>query len=396
VKVAVVGGAGHAGLPLAVFLAGRGHEVVVIDSDKGRLELIEGGQSPFFEPDLEKSLRIVLDSRKFSATSNHSAVAGADVVVVVVGTDLNDQQQPQNDSVFGVIRQLCDHLSSTSSVMLRSTVMPGTTAAVAEMLGKRINEVAFCPERIAEGRALEELGSIPQLVGTANGVGSRKLNDLFSSMGVDTLMMSWEEAELSKLILNSWRYSQFAFANEIARMCEHHNVSFSRIRPALLDRYPRGQGIMAPGFAGGPCLRKDTLQFLAGTASDSPLFNAVIQSHDHAITRVVDAVLEQLGMSSGTVVQLGLTFKPGSDDLRGSVALQLAESLAARVKNFFVVDPYIRAYAGLNILPLDEALRIAQVVVVGTRHPEFVGLSVDAPVVDPAGSRLVSLDGMLK
>jgi UDP-N-acetyl-D-mannosaminuronic acid dehydrogenase len=395
VKVAVVGGAGHAGLPLAVFLAGRGHEVVVIDSDKGRLELIEGGKSPFFEPDLEKSLRIVLDSRKFSATSNHSAVAGADVVVVVVGTDLNDQQQPQNDSVFGVVRQLCDHLSSSSSVMLRSTVMPGTTAAVAEMLGKRINEVAFCPERIAEGRALEELGSIPQLVGTANGVGSRKLNDLFSSMGVDTITMSWEEAELSKLILNSWRYSQFAFANEIARVCERHNVSFSRIRPALLDRYPRGQGLMAPGFAGGPCLRKDTLQFLAGAASDSLLFNAVIQSHDHAVTHVVDTVLEQLRTNTGTVVQLGLTFKPGSDDLRGSVAIQLAESLAARVKNFFVVDPYIRAYAGLHILPLDEALRIAQVVVVGTRHPEFVGLSVDAPVVDPAGLRLVNPDGML-
>ena len=272
--------------------------------------------------------------------------------------------------------------------------MPGTTAAVAGALGGIVSEVAFCPERIAEGRALEELSSMPQLVGTVDGEVSELLRDLFESMGVETIPMRWQEAELSKLILNSWRYAQFAFANEIARLCESHDVSFSRIRSLLLDQYPRGQGMMAPGLAGGPCLRKDTVQFLVGTGSDSRLFQEVIKSHDLAVERVARAVLDELTSSNATVVQLGLTFKPGSDDLRGSVALDLARILLTRVKNFFVVDPHIEESHEFRMLSLDEARRIADVVVVGTLHPEFFGLSLEVPVVNLGGPRLVNRSGM--
>lgn len=392
-RVAVVGGCGHAGLPLAVFLAHKGHQVTAVDSDNDRLAKVRSGEPPFFEPGLNDMLRSVLAGSAFDATNDYSAVVEAEVVVIVVGTDLNDRDQPQNDSVLAVARQLRNHVSQQTSIVLRSTVMPGTTAAVAKVFGDTVFEVAFCPERIAEGRALEELGSMPQLVGTSQETVSNKLRELFLSMGVETITMSWAEAEMSKLILNSWRYAQFAFANEVARLCESTNVSFAKIRSAILDRYPRGQGLMAPGFAGGPCLRKDTLQLIAGTHADSSLFREVIKSHEDAVSRVESTVLDHLGPGRGVVVQLGLAFKPGSDDIRGSVALDLARRISKRVERFYVVDPHVRLSHEFNMLTLDEAFEIADVVVVGTRHPEFVGKKFNVPLIDLGGSKLVIPSG---
>jgi UDP-N-acetyl-D-mannosaminuronic acid dehydrogenase len=200
--------------------------------------------------------------------------------------------------------------------------------------------------------------------------------------------MTWKEAELSKLFLNTWRYAQFAFANEFANICESHDVSFSNLRSSLLYRYPRGLGLMAPGFSGGPCLRKDTVQLVKSAPVKSGLLQAVLQSHDSLISRVVDLVCKEVGDSDKRVVQLGLTFKPGSDDLRGSVALELANRLNRRLKSFFVVDPHVAPLSEFRFLTTNKVSEIADLVVIATRHPEFLGISAGGPVIDAAGPRL--------
>ena len=395
-RVAVIGGAGRVGLPLAAVLADAGHTVGVIDSDVDRVRLIRDGQSPFLEPGLKNLITMGLATSRLSLHTNLSSTAGSDVVFVVVGTDLNERNEPQNESVFAVASELLHHVSVMTTVVLRSTVMPGTTASVAQLLRGRVAEVAFCPERIAEGRALEELRGMPQLVGTETGVNSPLLTELFGSLGIESVPMTWKEAELGKLILNSWRYSQFAIANEFRRLCESHEVSFRNVRQAILHQYPRGQGLMGPGFAGGPCLKKDTLQLLAGATVGSELFESVLDSHRQMIPEVVDQVLQNMKSPTSIVVQLGLTFKPGSDDLRSSVAIELASELVKKCKNFVVVDPYVSHHNEFSMASLQDALAKADVVVIGTRHPEFVGAKLMVPCVDIGGVRLLNESGRVE
>lgn len=395
-NIAIVGGAGHVGLPLAATLALVGHRVYAIDTSVERVRLIQAGQSPFYEPGLDDILSSVLSSGRLTLHTELSASSNCDVVFVVVGTDLSDDNTPQNESVFGVVRQLLEFVSRTTTVVLRSTVMPGTTAAIARLLHGRVAEVAFCPERIAEGKAVEELQHMPQLVGTQSGEPSELLTELFASLGVESVALTWKEAELGKLLLNSWRYSQFAIANEFRKICESQEVSFRRVRDAILHRYPRGQGLMGPGFAGGPCLKKDTLQLLAGSQKGSSLLQAVLDSHREMIPEVVHEVVNRAGSGDKVVVQLGLTFKPDSDDLRSSVAVELATELARQCENFLVVDPNVSNHTEFKMVSLQEALDRADLVVVGTRHPEFLGITLNVPYIDIGGLRLFNESGRVE
>ena len=381
-KVCVVGGGGHVGLPLAVVLADAGHDVAAVDTSQERIRQIQSGLSPFFEPGLDERLRSVLQRGSLSLGSDLAVAKDSDVIIIVVGTDLDESGRPQNDSVLDVVNQLREYLSPSSTLVLRSTVLPGTTARVAEALSNRSGEVAYCPERIAEGRALEELRAMPQLVGTKHGMGSERLVSLFSSLGVEVINMTWQEAELSKLILNTWRYSQFALANEFAHVCEAHGVSFAKIRSEMMRQYPRSSGLMTPGFAGGPCLRKDTLQLFSATEPRSELLLAILRHHDEVVEKVSDAVAAVVGVTDKHVVQLGLTFKPNSDDLRGSVAIDLARRLQRKLKNFIVVDPYVDSHPEFRMLPLQDALKSADLAVIGTRHSEFANLPKGLPFID--------------
>lgn len=381
-KICVVGGGGHVGLPLGVVLAEAGHEVCAVDRSEERVRQIQSGVSPFFEPGLDELLRRALKRQSFSISSELAVAGNADVVIVVVGTDLSESGEPQNDSVLDVVKQIRKHLLPSATLVLRSTVLPGTTAHVADALSDWGGEVAFCPERIAEGRALEELQVMPQLVGTKLGLASEQVVSLFGSLGVEVINMTWEEAELSKLILNAWRYSQFAIANEFAHVCEMHGVSFGKIRLAMTQQYPRSNGLMAPGFAGGPCLRKDTVQLFSSTQPQSELLAAIIRHHDEVVGRMSDSVVAAVGATDKCVVQLGLTFKPNSDDLRGSVAIELARNLQRRIKNFIVVDPHIDSHPEFRMLSLREALESAHLAVIGTRHSEFANLPKNLPTID--------------
>jgi len=395
VKIGIIGGAGHVGLPFAVVLAAAGYEVVAFDTDIERVRLVSNGTPPFYEPGLPELLKSELLSHRFRMVNDLEVLTQCEIIFVVVGTDLDEQEAPQNQSVFEAIRQVRRNLSPSTSIALRSTLMPGTTKAVSMMLGPDVAEVTYCPERIAEGCALQELREIPQVIGTELGQPSQKLNSVFESLGVKVITASWHEAELGKLILNAWRYSQFALANEFSQICEFYDTSFRQIRSQFLVDYPRGVGLMGPGFAGGPCLKKDTLQLLNTQDKASSLLNSVVLSHRRMLMSVVEQVIDNMESVDSTVIQLGLTFKPGSDDLRGSTAMELAHELAGKIKDFRVVEPYVSHIPRFTPVSLVEAMQIADVIVVGTRHPEFLGVEVGAPIIDAGGLRLINRNRMV-
>jgi UDP-N-acetyl-D-mannosaminuronic acid dehydrogenase len=157
------------------------------------------------------------------------------------------------------------YLRDGQLLILRSTVFPGVTALVEKMvagLGVEI-EVAFCPERIAEGKAMTELFELPQIVSARSPAGTGAGVALFGRLTSKLVVMSPEEAELAKLFTNVWRYIKFATANQLYMMANDRGLDFERIRQGLTEDYPRAADMPAAGFAAGPCLFKDTMQLAA-------------------------------------------------------------------------------------------------------------------------------------
>ena len=382
-RVAVIGGAGRVGLPLSVLLAQAGHHVDAVDIDARRCEMVRAGIAPFKEDGLGDLLSSVVSSGRLVPTGDEGVYALADAVIVVVGTDLDVNGKPQNDSVLAVIDRIGDCIRTGTLVVLRSTIMPGTTAVARERLSARTNRVVYCPERIAEGLAISELRTIPQIVGCDDDESTYEIvSSLFATIGVESVRVTAGEAEMGKLILNAWRYAQFAFGNEFARLCELNDVSYAKVLQAIRHKYPRADGIKSAGLAGGPCLEKDTRQLVTSTATGSALLEGVLAQHARLIELVVEKVADAVDLPNSTVALLGLTFKPDSDDLRASPALKLAESLKTRAKRLLVVDPHLVEEVDFEMVSLENALSLADIVVIGTRHHEFEKLPSTIPILD--------------
>jgi len=364
-RIAVVGGAGRVGLPVSVLLAQAGHHVDAVDIDFRRIELLRAGNAPFKENSLDDLLGSVVSSGRLVPTTDEDVYALADAVIVVVGTDLDENGSPQNDSVLAVIERLRDRIRIDALVILRSTVMPGTTTFAREILSARTSRVVYCPERIAEGAAISELRTIPQIVGCDSNDSTYEIvSGLFATLGVESVRVTTGEAEMGKLILNAWRYTQFAFGNEFARLCALNNVNYAKVFRAIRYKYPRADGMKSAGLAGGPCLEKDTRQLIAATATGSTLLDDVLASHAKIVKVLVEKVAAPVDLASSTVALLGLTFKPGSDDLRASPALRVAETLRTRAKRLLVVDPHLIDDVEFEIVTLSVALESAHIVVV--------------------------------
>ena len=166
-SIIVVGGCGHVGLPLGVALAESAGTVVLLDIAESAVARVNGGDVPFLEPGLETALQSVRAAGTLVATTDPSCVSSAEVVVIVIGTPVDEHLNPDPNAVVAAIDEIAGHMRDGQLVVLRSTVYPGVTALVERHLAARglTVDVAFCPERIAEGKAMEELRSLPQIIG---------------------------------------------------------------------------------------------------------------------------------------------------------------------------------------------------------------------------------------
>ena len=257
--ICVIGGAGHVGLPLAIAFAREGKKVVIYDIDASALRTIEAGRMPFLEEGAEDILKEVIHKTLFTS-SVPEVIADSRYVVVVIGTPVDEHLNPKFTDMKRFFEKIQDHLRDGQIVILRSTVYPGISKKIRELLRRKFPriEVCFCPERILEGKAMEELYALPQIVSGFEERAIAEVADLFRSLTQDVLVVSPMEAELAKLFTNSWRYIQFAIANQFYMIAEEYEVDFYNIFHAMTFNYPRTKGFPRPGFAAGPCLFKDT------------------------------------------------------------------------------------------------------------------------------------------
>jgi UDP-N-acetyl-D-mannosaminuronic acid dehydrogenase len=382
--VVVIGGGGHVGLPLAIALADRGSKVVVYDVSEKAVATIGAGNVPFSEPGAEPVLRRAIANGRFTASTDASVVATARNVIVVIGTPVDEHLNPDPNAIPAALAGCSQFFRDGQLLVLRSTVYPGVTALVEKMvaaLGVDV-PVAFCPERIAEHKAMEELFSLPQIVSSRSAEGRERSAALFGTLTDQIVHLEPEEAELAKLFTNTWRYIKFAAANQFYMMANDRGLDFEKIRKGLTQDYPRAKDLPGAGFAAGPCLFKDTMQLAAFSDNKFSLGHSAMLVNEGLPLYVVSQLEKRFDLAELTVGILGMSFKAGSDDIRSSLSYKLRRVLKFKAKAVLGTDPYVSEETDDTLLPLEDVLRKADILIIATPHDEYRGLVTDKPVAD--------------
>jgi UDP-N-acetyl-D-mannosaminuronic acid dehydrogenase len=379
--VVIIGGCGRVGLPLGIALASRGLSVVLYDINAAAVATVNSATLPFDEEGAAPLLSAAVADGRLRATTDPAAVAGAENLIVIVGTPVDEHLNPNIGAVPQAIERCAEHLRDGQLLVLRSTVHPGVTALterLIERLGVAV-DVAFCPERIAEGRAMTELFELPQIVAARSAPVLARAQKLFSNLTSEIVPLTPEEAELAKLFTNTWRYIKFAAANQFWMMANDAGLDFERVRHAIRHDYPRAADMPAPGFAAGPCLLKDTMQLAAFTNNNFVLGHSAMLINEGLPLYLVSRLEQRFRLGELTVGVLGMAFKGGSDDPRESLAYKLRKILMLKAREVLCTDPYI---ADDRFVPLDEVLRRADLLVIACPHPEYRELAATQQVVD--------------
>lgn len=367
-RVVIVGGCGHVGLPLGLVFAERGIRVDLLDVDPHKVQTVNAARMPFREQGADELLRRVA-GKTLSATLDPGCLRGADAVISVVGTPVDRHLNPTLYELYRTVDELLDGLSDGTLLVLRSTIYPGVTKLVYDRIQLRQRRVplAFCPERIAEGKAIEELVALPQIISAFDAEAMRMARSLFSVITPVSIELGPLEAELAKLFCNGWRYLNFAISNQFYMIAEQYGLDFYRIYDAVTRDYPRMRGFSRPGFAAGPCLLKDTLQLAAFCNNQFFMGHAAMLVNEGLPNLIVDA-LRQTGIEQQRVAILGMAFKADSDDKRESLSYKLRNLLSLYAREVLCTDPYVDDPA---FVPLEVATEKADVIVLGAPHAVY-------------------------
>jgi UDP-N-acetyl-D-mannosaminuronic acid dehydrogenase len=375
------------GLPLAIALADRGAQVAVYDVNPAAVAEVSSGHMPFLESGAAPMLERAIAAGRLVASTDPAIVGSAEHVIVVVGTPVDEHLNPDQQAVPRALAGCADYLRDGQLLILRSTVYPGVTALVEKVvakLGKAI-DVAFCPERIAEGKAMTELFDLPQIVSARRDEAFKRAAALFALLTDSQVRMTPEEAELAKLFTNVWRYIKFATANQLYMIANDRGLDFERIRQGLMLDYPRAADMPGPGFAAGPCLFKDTMQLAAFNNNNFVLGHTAMMINEGMPLYLVDRLKRRFDLESMTVGILGMAFKGSSDDIRSSLAYKLKRVLTTAAAGVRCTDPYVTVDESLA--PLDEVVDSCDLLIIGAPHPEYADLATSKPVVDIWGLR---------
>lgn len=383
-RIAVVGGGGHVGLPLALFLCDVGHSVTIVDTNARGLEDIAAGRMPFHERGADALLPKCLASGRLQLTSDESPLREQDVVIVTIGTPVDEYLDPNVRTFDRVLDGVLRQMSDGQLLVIRSTVFPGVT----ERLGRQVKDrslnvhVAYCPERIAQGHALTELTKLPQLVSGCTPEAAQRAGRLFRELGAEVIELTTVEAELAKLYSNSYRYINFAISNQFYMLAERHGADFGRVYEAITRDYPRMQGFARAGFAGGPCLLKDTMQLASFNHNLLTLGQHAMMVNEGLPRFLVDQLKATRNLRNETVGILGMAFKGNCDDPRSSLSYKLRKVLTLECRRVLCTDPYIR---DPEFVTQEECVAESDVLFLGACHDEYRGLTTDKPVIDVFG-----------
>jgi UDP-N-acetyl-D-mannosaminuronic acid dehydrogenase len=423
VDVSVIG-LGRVGLPLALSFADRGLSVIGIDNDPVRLGSVGEGRMPFEETGAQELLDRVHESGRLSLSERVADAAQAKHIVITLGTPSFSHIEIDMRDIRSALDDLLGLLEPGHALTLRSTVAPGTTEFVAGYLAKHrgfeIGEdvyVAHAPERIAAGRFLEEIDSLPCIIGGVGAHSGEVVAGLFGVFEAPIVQTTPVQAELAKIWANILRYTLFALPNLLMMDCERYGANVFEVIDLVNRDYPRG-GLAQPGLTAGTCLRKD-FAFSEERSNAPGMLLAVSRVNESVPLFLVEGIRRRLGPADGPVDRtaggsagvaasgaiggsaggaslsgrkvavLGLAFKADTDDERDSLAHKLIRLLERELADVVAHDPHVPT----PTVSFEEAVQDADVVVVAANHHEFRDpaalatiardASTDCLVVDP-------------
>jgi UDP-N-acetyl-D-mannosaminuronic acid dehydrogenase len=391
--VAVIG-LGRVGLPLALSFAGRGLTVIGVDNDSFRLGAVAEGKMPFEETGAQELLERVHASGRLELSEHVIDAARARHIVITLGTPSFSHIEIDMRDIRSALDELLGVLEPGHSLILRSTVAPGTTEFVAGYVAKHRNlaigeeiYVAHAPERIAAGRFLEEIDSLPCIIG---GVGERSgevVAELFGAFQAPIVQTTPVQAELAKIWANILRYTNFALPNLLMMDCERYTANVFEVIDLINHDYPRG-GIAQPGLTAGTCLRKD-FTFSEERSPAPGMLLAVSRVNESVPLFLLEGAKRRLGtLANRKVAVLGLAFKADTDDERDSLAHKLIRLLERELADVFVHDPHVATPTP----SLEETLDGAEVLFVASNHSDFRAPEMLATIAERAAADCLVVD----
>jgi UDP-N-acetyl-D-mannosaminuronic acid dehydrogenase len=366
-------GMGRVGLPLALSFSSKGVKVFGVEKNESTLKLLKEKRLPFYEAGLQEALEKSQGSIFFEPYESFS-FEQCHIITIAVGTPLNENFVPNMSSIEDVIKLICRTAKNDSIIILRSTLVPGTTEKIIQPLIGRLKylHVAVCPERIVEGNAMKEITTLPEIVGADDQETGDIVRELFLLLGESKkiTITNTKTAEAAKIFNNIYRYVTFAVANEFALVSERIGIDARETIELANKGYPRGP-IPMPGPAAGPCLRKDGF-FLPNMSNDSLTRIAWFLNESitvHIIETIEKAYDNIYGKKIGV---LGKTYKADVDDIRDSLAIKLIEELKKK-KGAEVIsyDPYTT-----NFSTLQEVLN-SEILILAVNHSVFNNINED-------------------
>jgi len=381
VRVAVVG-LGRIGLPLVLSFADHGCEVIGIDRDQGVLDRIRTGRMPFKETGTQELLERVMRGDKLELSDQIRDASGADYIVLTLGTPALAQIEIDVSQIRQAVDDLMPVLREGQTIILRSTVGPGTTEWLAgyleQLRGFEIGRdlfVAHVPERIAVNHFLDEIEALPAIVGGVGEESGRRAAELFEVFGAPIEQTTPVQAELAKIWTNILRYANFALPNLLMMQCERHGANVFDVIELINHDYPRG-GMAMPGLTAGTCLRKD-FTFSEESSAAPGMLLAVSRVHETVPHFLVEGAKRRLNgtLRDKKIAVLGLTFKRDTDDPRDSLSFKLIRLLERELCQVARHDPFLPDQSD----PLDEALSGAEAVIVATNHSAYEDVLVHLP-----------------
>lgn len=369
-KVCVIGGAGRVGFGLSLVLANRNHFVWTIDKNTEANQLIANGSVPFREEKAQEFLEEALSRRRLAVTTELSVVSEADTIVVVLGTPIDEHFNPVLNPIFELFANLVPFLRPGQLIILRSTVAPGTTellnSRLEKLTGWRSEEeffLVFAPERVSEGHAIDEIASLPQLIGAFGERGYQRAESFFQTfIEAPCRSLTPKEAEIGKLITNMARYVEFALANELYLICDSFGVNTHNVFDACNYRYPRLK-LPSPGpNVGGPCLYKDGF-FLLERFPFTELIAQAFKINEGMTMQIVQKLQTYKGIRK--VAILGMAFKADIDDTRNSLSFRLKKQLENNGYELALFDPLVECYADSSSIAQSDC------VILMTPHSAF-------------------------
>ena len=382
-------GAGRIGLPISVTLAAAGEEVIVLEKDENKCKMINDSISPFYEEGMQDSLEDAVKEGLLRSTSDTSIISSCNVIISAIGTGVSEDGTPEIDGIMSLVDLLSPHLKIGDTLILKTTLPIGTTRKIATELSSasklELDEelmVAFCPERIVEGKAMLELSSLPKIVGGIGPKSRDRVGFIMSKFGGEIVLVSNSRtAEMCKLLDNAYRMTRFGFSADVASVAWRNNIdAFEAIEAANHD-YGRNNIPLPSIGVSGYCLTKDPYYLDHGgsglwSAREFPSAwinarHAADWQIDEAIQRINEESFED--MEDKRVVIAGVTYKEDVDDIRMSHGVELGERLIVQGFEVMWWDPVtsITEISGQDVRRSAGCLRGADLLVLTVPHENF-------------------------